>query len=101
IDLARAVPCLFQFIGQSHRKAAGVSGCDKFRRIRATPLGIGARPVGSFLQDSTRRANGAFATLASSQPKDSSLPGVWSHAVLRINPFVVVRQYLEGELAIP
>ena len=70
IDLTGAIAGFSQFVGQSHRKAAGMCGRNQFGGIRALALNLAAGGVRGALQNSTGSADGTFAALASAQPKD-------------------------------
>src|SRR6266550_3379859 len=64
-------------------------------------LNVAAGGVGGFLQHSTRRADGAFATLTGAEPKDRGRPGIGFHSALRVASRGHPRQYLENAMAIP
>ena len=70
INLTRAIAGLCQFIGQSHREAAGVSGCNQLGRIGAAPLIVAAGGVGRFPEDSAWCADRPFATPTCAHPQD-------------------------------
>lgn len=69
INLLRTITRVSQFIGQSHREAAGMRRRDQLRRVRAFPPSrVVAGDIRSFLEDSTLCGDGSLTMLVRALP---------------------------------
>ena len=90
-----------QLMCQAHGKTARMGSGHQFRWTRHSSFSITPEAIWNFVENGTRRRDGAFPMLMGAQPMDGCIPSVGSHFSCSILALPHRSQYLEKLLVIP